>query len=97
MSIYPRTCSCRDDINDAGNNFLVLQMTEIRQLTNIIHHLEKKLGIESGNYIRSQLEKDSLKDKLDQISRDDISGRKSSNVVVDSSESSIKTVRNNLK
>ncbi|XP_046851541.1 uncharacterized protein LOC124444902 isoform X3 [Xenia sp. Carnegie-2017] len=68
------------------------QMTEIRQLTNIIHHLEKKLGIESCNYIRSQLEKDSLKDKLDQISRDDISGRKSSNVVVDSSESSIKTV-----
>ena len=52
-------------------------MAEIRQLTNIIHQLEKKLGVESGHYIRLQLEKDSLRDKLDRIKGNEISGRKS--------------------
>ncbi|XP_028391029.1 uncharacterized protein LOC114515911 [Dendronephthya gigantea] len=53
------------------------QMAEIRQLTNIIHQLEKKLGVESGHYIRLQLEKDSLRDKLDRIKGSESSGKKS--------------------
>ena len=52
-------------------------MAEIRQLTNIIHQLEKKLGVESGHYIRLQLEKDSLRDKLDRLKGNEMSGRKS--------------------
>lgn len=52
-------------------------MAEIRQLTNIIHQLEKKLGVESGHYIRLQLEKDNLRDKLDRIKGNEMSGRKS--------------------
>ena len=52
-------------------------MAEIRQLTNIIHQLEKKLGVESGHYIRLQLEKDSLRNKLDRIKGNETSGRKS--------------------
>ena len=52
-------------------------MAEIRQLTNIIHQLEKKLGVESGHYIRLQLEKDNLRDKLDRIKSSEMSGRRS--------------------
>lgn len=53
-------------------------MAEIRQLTNIIHQLEKKLGVESGHYIRLQLEKDTLRDKLDRLKESELSpGRKS--------------------
>ena len=55
-------------------------MVEIRQLTNIIHQLEKKLGVESGHYIRLQMEKESLRDKLDRVKGTDTSGRRSPNM-----------------
>ena len=60
-------------------------MAEIRQLTNIIHQLEKKLGVESGHYIRLQMEKESLRDKLDRVKgTDHASGRRSPNMFANS-------------
>ena len=40
------------------------QMSEIRQLLNIIEQLEKKLGLEAGHSMRLRMEKDNLYEEL---------------------------------